>query len=257
MRSRIWWTLPSARIRPWLISRMFDVIDSISCRMWLETMMLLPARPQSRMRRMVLRRPIGSMPASGSSRMSSCGSWTSACASLIALPHALAVGADLLVGGLHQIDRGNRLAGRFVGFLVAQAVQPHERADPLEAGHALVEGVLLGAEPDLEIEVRVPPDRLAEDLDVPLARLELTGDQLHERRLAGAVGAEEPGDAGRHGDGDVVQADDLAVPLRDVLGGDDRRHVTTSTPRTRRSSTEMETTTRPMMTSAETCHGVA
>ena len=35
---------------------------------------------------------------------------------------------------------------------------PHLR---FEAGHPLVERVLLGAEPDLEIEVRVAPDRFA------------------------------------------------------------------------------------------------
>ena len=46
---------------------------------------------------------------------------------------------------------------------------------------------------------------------------------------------------------DVVQADDLAVPLRDVVGREDGgvAHGTTSTPRTRRSSTEIDTTTRP------------
>ena len=58
-------------------------------------------------------------------------------------------------------------------------------------------------------------------------------------------------------DGDVVQADDLPVPLRDVLGGDDRRaHVTTSTPRTRRSSTEIDSAISPRITMSETCQGV-
>ena len=59
-------------------------------------------------------------------------------------------------------------------------------------------------------------------------------------------------------DADVVQADDLPVPLRHVLGGDDGlAHVTTSTPRTRRSSTEIDNATRPRMTMSETGHGVA
>ena len=165
---------------------------------------------------------------------------------LDALAHALAVGADLLVGRLHQVDAPSARPRRVVGLLLREAVEADQRRDPLEPGHPLVERVLLGAEPDLEVELRVAPDRLAEHLDRPLARLQLTGDQLHERRLAGAVRAEQAGDARRHVDADVVQADDLAVPLRDVLGGDDRRaHVTTSTPRTRRSSTEIDTTIKP------------
>ena len=90
-----------------------------------------------------------------------------------------------------------------------------------------------------EVERGILPDPLAEHGDVAFARFELPGDQLHERRFAGAVGAEQPGDAGGHGQRDVVQADDLAVPLRQMRCRDDRRaglaHAITSTPRTRRS----------------------
>src|SRR5262249_30484194 len=143
-------------------------------------------------------------------------------------------------------------------------VQAHQAADPLQAGHPVVERVLLGAEADLEVDLRVAPDRLAEDRDRPLARLELTGDELHERRLSRAVWPEPAGHAGRHRHADVVEADDLAVPLRHVVGRDDGggsaggvAHVTTSTPRTLRSSTEIDTTTSPMITSSDTSHGVA
>src|SRR5262249_29453346 len=124
-------------------------------------------------------------------------------------------------------------------------------------GHALVEGVLLGAEADLEVEVRIVPDRLAEDLERSLARPQLTGDELHERRLAGAIRAEQARDARPHRHGDVVQPHHLAVPLRDVLGRQHRgAHVTPSTPRTRRSSTEIDTTTRPTTTMSDTSQGV-
>ena len=177
---------------------------------------------------------------------------------LHALAHPFAVGADLLVRGVEEIDDSER-APRGLGRLgVAEAVEPDERADPLQPGHAVVERVLLGAESDLEKEMRVAPDRLAEDGDAAFARAKLTGDQLHERRLAGAVRAEQTGHAGRHADRHVVEADDLPVPLRDVVRRDDgRAHVTTSTPRTRRSSTEIDTTTSPTMTSSETDHGVS
>ena len=75
--------------------------------------------------------------------------------------------------------------------------------------------------------------------------------------LPAPFGPEQAGDPGRHLDADVVQADDLPVPLGDVVGRDNRWHqVTTSTPRTRRSSTEIDSTIRPRMTISETCHGV-
>ena len=99
----------------------------------------------------------------------------------------------------------------------------------------------------------IAPDGLAEHRDRALARPELAGDELHERALAGAVGPEQPGDAGRHVHRDVVQADDLAVPLRQVVGGEDRRaHATISTPRTRRSRTEIDTASRPSSTRTDT-----
>src|SRR5262249_43652227 len=65
-------------------------------------------------------------------------------------------------------------------------------------------------------------------------------------------------------DRDVIQADHLAVPLRQMIRGDDRRagltvaaHAITSTPRTRRSRISPDATTRPMMTKSDTIHGVS
>src|SRR5262249_14739511 len=175
--------------------RMFAVIDSISCRMWLETMMLLPARPQSLIMRIVLRRMIGSMPESGSSRIRSWGSRARRRGRVLPRPPPLLLAAPLLFvgsGGLSAPPppRAGAARGRD-RFRIAQSVQPHERGHPLEAGHALVEGILFGTEADAEVERRVAPDRFAEDGDAALARPELTGDQLHERRLAGAVRSEE------------------------------------------------------------------
>ena len=180
---------------------------------------------------------------------------------LDALTHALAVGANLLVGRVHQVD-GRQGARRGVAsFPLTQAVEAHERGDPFEPGHAFVERVLFRAETDPEIELRVAPDRLAEHAHVALARTELAGDELHERGLPRAVRPEEAGNAGRHVHADVVEADDLPVPLGYVIGRDDgvsrHGHVTTSTPRTRRSSTEIERAMRPRMTVNDTGQGVA
>ena len=63
----------------------------------------------------VLRRIFGSMPDNGSSRMSSSGSWTMACASFHALTHALAVGPDTFAGGVHQVHGRQRTLGRGSG----------------------------------------------------------------------------------------------------------------------------------------------
>src|SRR4030095_17161857 len=104
-----------------------------------------------------------------------------------------------------------------------------------------VERVLLRTESNAEEQFRITPDRLAHHGDRALAGLELAGDELHERALAGAVRAKQPGNARRHVDGHVVQPDHLAVPLRHVIDREDRRaHFTISTPPTRRSRTEIE-----------------
>ena len=257
MRSRIWWTSPSARIRPLLISRMFaghrlDLVQDVAR----DDDALARAGP-------VANHPDG---AAAGQRVHARQRLVEneqlrivddGLRQLDPLAHALAVGANLLVGRVHQVHGRQRTPGRIVCLFIGEAVQPDERTHPLETGHPLVEGVLLRTETDGEVEVRVAPDRLAEHLHDALARLELAGDELHERRLAGAVRAEQAGDPGRHFDADVVQADDLPVPLRDVVGRDNWWHqVTTSTPRTRRSSTEIDSTMRPRITVSETCHGV-
>src|SRR5204863_3539763 len=111
------------------------------------------------------------------------------------------------------------------------------------------------------------PDWLPENRDAALARLQLTRHEFHERRFACTVGTEQPRNARRHSRRHVVEADDLSVPFRQVIGGDDVRdgrrfrsgvptHETTSTPRTRRSSTTPETTRTMTIISRETGHGL-
>src|SRR5262249_47397293 len=138
----------------------------------------------------------------------------------------------------------------------------HERRHPFEPRHALVERILFGTEADSEKELGIAPDRLAEHVDRSFARLQLTGDELHERRLAGAVRPEQAGDAGRHGHRHVVEADALAVPLGQVIRDDDvllggDRHAMTSTPRTRRSRINPDATVSATMAPSDTIHGVS
>src|SRR5262249_11706189 len=177
---------------------------------------------------------------------------------LHALPHALAVGADLLVGGVHEIDRNQRTTCGLASRLLVEAVEADERGDPFEPGHPVVKRVLFWTEPDLKIQVRVLPNRFPQHLDRAFARFQLPGNELQERRLAGAIRAEKAGDSRRNLDAHVIEADDLTVPLRHVFGLDNRpAHVTTSTPRTRRSRREMESAMSPRIMMSDTGHGVA
>ena len=63
----------------------------------------------------------------------------------------------------------------------------------------------------------------AEHPDRPLRRAGQPAHQAQHGRLAGAVGAEQRGDAGPDGEGDVGHGDDVAEPLRDVVDLDQRR----------------------------------
>ena len=74
----------------------------------------------------------------------------------------------------------------------------------------------------MPIQCRIVPDALAEHADRSLARPKLAGGQLQQRRLAGAVGAEQARDAGRDAQRQLVQADDVAVPLGNAVELDDR-----------------------------------
>src|SRR6185436_6894634 len=156
---------------------------------------------------------------------------------LHALAHALAVGADLAVADVEQVDRIERLARGCLRGVVTHAVQPGERLDPLHARHVLVERILLWAEVQSPVLCGVAPDRLSEHAHAAGARPQLAGHDLHERRLPRPVRTEQAGDAFGYRHGDVVQAGHVAVPLRQVLGRDD--HATTSTARTRRSRMTM------------------
>ena len=80
-----------------------------------------------------------------------------------------------------------------------------------------MDGLALGDEPDVAVHLRPPPGGRALDEDAPGRRREQAGHQVEERRLAGAVRAEQAGHAGTERERDVVDRDDVAVPARDVV----------------------------------------
>src|SRR5262249_52146345 len=118
-----------------------------------------------------------------------------------------------------------------------------------------VEGVLLGAQSEVAVEGRVVPRGLAQDAYAALARLELPGGELQERRFAGAIRAEQTRDAGVDPQRQLVDADDVAVPLGDAVELDDRRYLNRSSDFTRVCRIHAESPKRPASTPADQYHG--
>ena len=91
-----------------------------------------------------------------------------------------------------------------------------------------------------------------EDADLPLARAELAGGQLQQRGLARPVGARAGRSRPAGCQGQLVQADDVAVPLRDAAELDDRRHFRRSSDFTRKSESIATTPARTARTARPT-----
>ena len=82
IRSRMARKSPSAASRPWAITSTREPKRSTSSSTWLETITHWPSRPSRWNRSIMWSRWRGSRPVSGSSSTSTCGSWTSAWATL-------------------------------------------------------------------------------------------------------------------------------------------------------------------------------
>ena len=131
------------------------------------------------------------------------------------LAHALGVRADRPVRGVGQVDRRDR-----PGAAASGSATPWRRA--LSRANSRprqerVDGLALGDETDVAVHLGAAPGALALDQDAAGRRREQAGHQVEERRLAGAVRAEESGHAGSESERDVVDRDDVAVPARDVI----------------------------------------
>ena len=96
---------------------------------------------------------------------------------------------------------------------------------------------------------------MAEHADLPLAGAKLPGGQLQHGRLAGPVGAQQAGDAGRDPHRQLIQADHVAVPLGDPVELDDGVHRRRSSDFTRVLRMHRESPQRPARTAADQVHG--
>ncbi len=123
------------------------------------------------------------------------------------------------------------------------AVQPQVEVDEVPPLHAAREALVLRAVADDAEQLLGLVGGEAEHVDSPLGRPQQAGHQVHQRRLARAVGPDERGDAAADREVDPVDAEHLAVELRDVLEQDavvaahrDAAHRTTSSARILRRS---------------------
>ena len=137
------------------------------------------------------------------------------------LAHALRVRPDRAPGRRLEIDGRDR-AGRGRGG-VRQAVERGAHLDELAPGQEVVDRLALRHEPDGPVHDRISPCGLPGDQHPPGRRPQEPGKHVQDRRLAGAVGAEQARDARPEREADVVDGDDVAVPARDVVELDRRR----------------------------------
>ena len=133
------------------------------------------------------------------------------------LAHALAEAVDAAVGDVEQADGRQRGVGCVA---VADPAQVGAVAHELAGGQPGRDGLVLGDEGQVAVDAAVAPRVAAVDADVTLVDADRAGHRPHQRRLAGAVRAEQPGDAGPERAAQLGQRDLGAEPHRDVV---DRR----------------------------------
>ncbi len=138
--------------------------------------------------------------------------------------HAPGVGVDLAVDGGADVDQGEDLGHAGQAFVAAEPVETGLEVEELPARLAVVESGVLEGDADLEAdELGMAGHVVAGDESPAPRRAQQGAEHADERRLAGAVRAEEPVDLAR-GDGEVDAVDGPVVAelASDVLGDDGR-----------------------------------
>jgi hypothetical protein len=137
-----------------------------------------------------------------------------------ALAHAARVRAHLALGGVGQVDAFEQLGHqRLAALRRIDALQAEQEVQHLRAAER-------GVEPEVLRQVAQPrPDgtRVLHDVDAverdaAAGRLEQAGEDVHQRRLAGSVGAEQAEEALRDLERDALErSDGTGVDLDEVL----------------------------------------
>jgi hypothetical protein len=101
-------------------------------------------------------------------------------------------------------------------------MQDRRELHELECGLHFEQRLLLRYESELAGQIDVASRVSAEHADRALRRRGQAAQHADERGLAGSVRAEQCGDAGADGEGDVGDRHEIAEPLRYVVDRDDR-----------------------------------
>src|SRR5207245_9668635 len=122
----------------------------------------------------------------------------------------------LTVGGIGNANSCENRLGSTIRLGRIETAKPSHRLHELAASHVLVERVVVGAIADQRLRSPVPRITAANG-HATEARFDLTGGELQQRRLARAVRSDEASNSTTQFEGDLVQANDRSVPLRDTL----------------------------------------
>src|SRR5439155_633454 len=144
--------------------------------------------------------------------------------------HAAAVSTRRPMRRVREADDLQGRGGLHAGLCRRHAIEPQEHLDELLSRQPAVELVLLRTITEAPLQWDVVPRVLAEERDVALVGAQLADEELEQRALPGAVRPDEAGDPFSERRGERVEAQHLAVPLRDAPALDDAGHPVSSPP---------------------------
>src|SRR2546422_506605 len=137
---------------------------------------------------------------------------------LRALAHSATITLGRPLGRVGEADDLQGGGGLRARICRGHSVEPQERLHELLSGEPSVELVLLRTIAQAPLQWDVVPRVFAEQRDLALVGVELADEELEQRALARPVGPDKAGDSFAERCGERVEAEHLAVPLRDTRG---------------------------------------
>ena len=131
------------------------------------------------------------------------------------LAHPARVAADRAILRLRHIDDLDRAGGRRGD--IVDSVEPGVQLDELSPREEWVDRFMLRHHAETAVDRGIAAHALVEHRDVAIGGSHQPGRRVHQRGLAGAVGAKQPRDAAEDIDRDLVDGNDAAEPLRDAV----------------------------------------
>src|SRR3989475_6471240 len=175
-----------------------------------------------------------------------------------ALAHAAAVSSSRSLRRAREADDLQGRGGLQAGLRRRHPIEPQQGLDELLSRQPSVELILFRTVAEAPLQGDVVPRVLAEQRDLALVRMQLPDEELEQRALARAVRSDEAGDSLAEGRGEGIEAEHLAVPLRDGHGLHDAVHpVITSTALIRMYVTNAARTVTPSNTASAASQSIA